>query len=449
MSAESSSLTIQARLAAWRYAFITTNPPEQGVVDQVTRWLVVTRAGVLPMTLTSGLLAVLLAAIAETAVDWLNVALAVAGIVVAHLANNLMNDLADTQTGNDTEDYPRALYAPHPILAGLVTKRQLVAGILLCQVVDLVIMAVLVARQDWWIVAFALGGLFLSWAYTAPPLRLKRIGLGELDVLLTWGPLMVGGVYYAGTGTLPWQVLAAATVYALLPTTVLMAKHIDKLPYDGPAGTRTLPVLLGEHAAKRLTQAMMIAFYAGWPCSWRCGRCRGPRCWSCSRCRCWSRSCARSGSRCRPNRRRRTRCGRCGGRRSRSCTPAAPAGCCWGPARLGGVAGGALTQRRLCGTSPPRSDRPPISSRASRHSPTASRAVSSAVRIAAIGDIRGRLIPALPGRGATNPAHGSQTPRRAPPRTAYSCETARCFGLSRNSGPCLVQGQDAACRALR
>ncbi len=263
MSAESSSLTIQARLAAWRYAFITTNPPEQGVVDQVTRWLVVTRAGVLPMTLTSGLLAVLLAAIAETAVDWLNVALAVAGIVVAHLANNLMNDLADTQTGNDTEDYPRALYAPHPILAGLVTKRQLVAGILLCQVVDLVIMAVLVARQDWWIVAFALGGLVLSWAYTAPPLRLKRIGLGELDVLLTWGPLMVGGVYYAGTGTLPWQVLAAATVYALLPTTVLMAKHIDKLPYDGPAGTRTLPVLLGEHAAKRLTQAMMIAFYAG------------------------------------------------------------------------------------------------------------------------------------------------------------------------------------------
>ena len=32
-----------------------------GVVDGVTRWLVVTRAGVLPMTLTSGLIAVLLA----------------------------------------------------------------------------------------------------------------------------------------------------------------------------------------------------------------------------------------------------------------------------------------------------------------------------------------------------------------------------------------------------
>jgi 1,4-dihydroxy-2-naphthoate polyprenyltransferase len=257
------TLPLTDRLAAWRYAFLTTNPPEQGIVDQVTRWLVVTRAGVLPMTLTSGVMAVLLAAIADVDVDWLNVTLAVVGIVLAHLANNLMNDLADTQVGNDTENYPRALYAPHPILTGLVTKRQLIAGVLVCQVVDLAIMLILVARRDWWIVAFALGGLFLSWAYTAPPLRLKRIGLGELDVLITWGPLMVGGVYYAGVGKLPWQVVAAATVYALLPTSVLMGKHIDKLPYDKPGGTHTFPVIVGERAAKRITQAMIVAYYLG------------------------------------------------------------------------------------------------------------------------------------------------------------------------------------------
>jgi 1,4-dihydroxy-2-naphthoate octaprenyltransferase len=263
MAAPSAPLTLGARLAAWRYAFLTTNPPEQGVVDGVTRWLVVTRAGVLPMTLTSGLIAVLLAAIAPTTVDWLNVTLAVVGIVVAHLANNLMNDLADTQVGNDTENYPRALYAPHPILAGLVTRKQLVAGILICQVIDLAILVTLIQRQDWWVAAFALAGLFLSYAYTAPPLRLKKVGLGELDVLLTWGPLMVGGVYYAGTGTLPWQVLVIATVYAILPTTVLMGKHIDKLPYDKPVGTYTFPVIVGDRAARVITQLMIVAFYAG------------------------------------------------------------------------------------------------------------------------------------------------------------------------------------------
>jgi 1,4-dihydroxy-2-naphthoate polyprenyltransferase len=259
----SRTLTLADRFAAWRYAFRTTNPPEQGVVDGVTRWLVVSRAGVLPMTLTSGLIAVLLAAIAPVPVDWLSVTLAVVGIVVAHLANNLMNDLADTQVGTDTADYPRALYAPHPILAGLVTRRQLVLGVLVCQLIDLAIMLVLVARRDWWIAVFALAGLFLSYAYTAPPLRLKKIGLGELDVLLTWGPLMVGGTYYAGTGTLPWSVVFTAVVYALLPTSVLMGKHIDKLPYDLPTGTRTLPVLLGEGLARAVTQAMMIAYYLG------------------------------------------------------------------------------------------------------------------------------------------------------------------------------------------
>ena len=70
-------------------------------------------------------------------------------------------------------------------------------------------------------------------------------------------------MYYAGTGTLPWSVIVAALIYALLPTTVLMGKHIDKLPYDAPAGTRTLPVLLGEGRAKAVTQGMMIAFYVG------------------------------------------------------------------------------------------------------------------------------------------------------------------------------------------
>jgi 1,4-dihydroxy-2-naphthoate octaprenyltransferase len=254
--------TATERLASWRYAFRTTNPPDGGVVDGVTRWLVVTRAGVLPMTLTSGLIAALLAA-DKSSVDWLGLTLAIVGIVVAHLANNLMNDLWDTEVGTDTANYPRALYAPHPILAGLVTKRQLWTAIVVCNVVDLVIMLVLWSRAGWPVVAFALGGLLLSWAYTAPPLRLKKNGLGELDVLLTWGPLMVGGVYYAGTHAVSWQVLAAATVYALLPTTVLMGKHIDKIPYDAPAGIRTLPVLLGEGRSKATTQAMMVAYYVG------------------------------------------------------------------------------------------------------------------------------------------------------------------------------------------
>ena len=251
------------RRGAWAYALRTTNPPPDRPVaelDGVTRWLVVTRAAVLPMTLFAGLVAGLLAVRAEGFRAGL-FALALLGILLAHTANNLMNDLTDTDVGLDTDAYPRALYAPHPLLTGLVTKRQLIGAILAIQVADLVIMLVLFAERGWPVIAFALAGLLLSYAYTAPPLRLKKIGLGEPDVFLTWGPLMIAGTYFSAVGELPWQVWVASVPYGLLCTTVLMGKHIDKIPYDAPTGTRTLPVLLGEARARTVTLGLLVAFY--------------------------------------------------------------------------------------------------------------------------------------------------------------------------------------------
>ena len=143
-----------------------------------------------------------------------------------------------------------------------MTRRQLLAAVLVINLADLVIMLVLFAARGWPVIAFALVGLLLSYAYTAPPLRLKKRGLGEPDVFLTWGPLMIAGTYFSAVGALPWQVWVASVPYGLLCTTVLMGKHIDKIPYDAPTGTRTLPVLLGEARARTATQGLLIVFYA-------------------------------------------------------------------------------------------------------------------------------------------------------------------------------------------
>jgi 1,4-dihydroxy-2-naphthoate octaprenyltransferase len=245
----------------WAYVLRTTNPPP-GRVDSVSRWLVLTRAAVLPMTVTAALIAGLLAwwlQPDEVSVGWW--LLSSAGIVLAHVANNLMNDLFDLEVGTDSAQYPRALYAPHPVLSGMITRARLLRAALVVNVIDLGILVALFWARGWPVVAFALGGFLLSAAYTAPPLRLKKHGLGEPTVLIVWGPLMVGGTYYAATGHLPWEIVAASLPYALLCTTVLMGKHIDKIPWDRPDGTHTLPVVMGERAARVLTQAMMAAFY--------------------------------------------------------------------------------------------------------------------------------------------------------------------------------------------
>ncbi len=249
-------------LGRWRYALATGNAPE-GSLDAVTRWIILVRASVLPMTLTAGFVAGLLAWWnAEGAADVGLWALATLGIVCAHMANNLMNDLWDLQVGTDSEQYPRALYAPHPVLSGMTTRRGLAARALAVNVLDLAILVVLAIERGWPIVGFALGGFLLSVAYTAPPLRLKKHGLGEPTVLVVWGPLMVGGTYFAAVGSVPGEVLLASIPYALLCTAVLMGKHIDKIPWDESDGTRTLPVILGEARARRVTQVMMAAFYA-------------------------------------------------------------------------------------------------------------------------------------------------------------------------------------------
>ena len=246
-------------LPGWRYAALTTNPP-RGYVDGFTKAIVLTRAAVLPMTLVAGLLAGLLA-VREPGFRTGWFLLGLLGITLAHVANNVMNDLFDTEVGQDTAAYPRAQYAPHPILSGWVTKRQLGTAILIANAIDLAIMLYLTWVRGPLVIAFALAGLFISVFYVAPPIRLKHHGLGEPGVFIVWGPLMTVGTFFVATGAIPGWVWIASLPYAILVTTVLFGKHIDKIEADTKKGVRTLPVILGERRARAVARAMMIAFY--------------------------------------------------------------------------------------------------------------------------------------------------------------------------------------------
>ena len=251
-----------ARLSAWKEVIDTANLSADRPMDAVSKWLIITRAAVFSMTLTSGLIGAMLAIqSAPGSVHYGYLALAVLGIVIAHAANNIINDYFDLEVGIDTAGYVRAQYAPHPILSGMVTRAQLRAAILLLNAVDLGILVFLVIARGWPVAVFALLGLFISVFYVAPPISLKRHGLGEPGVFLVWGPLMIGGTYFVATGTIPEWVWVASLPYAILVTTVLMGKHIDKIAADAPMGIRTLPVILGERNARLLNAALMIAFY--------------------------------------------------------------------------------------------------------------------------------------------------------------------------------------------
>ena len=87
----------------------------------VTRWLVATRASVLPMTLFSVIFAGVLNTPGVTATGWLLWFGCAVGLTLAHATNNLLNDYVDFRGGLDTGNYFRTRYGVHPLAAGLLS----------------------------------------------------------------------------------------------------------------------------------------------------------------------------------------------------------------------------------------------------------------------------------------------------------------------------------------
>ncbi len=249
-------------LSNWREVLNTANLSPDKPMDLISRWLIITRAAVFSMTLTSGLIGGLLAAALTDNPNWLHFALALVGLLLAHAANNMINDYFDMEQGVDTDEYARAQYAPHPVLAGLISKRGLLSAIAVVNLIDALILVFFFFRTGWPVLVFALLGLFISVFYVAPPIKLKHHGLGEPGVFIVWGPLMIGGTYLVTAGEIPPPgVWLTCVPYALIVTTVLIGKHIDKREADQSKGIRTLPVIFGDRISLWLNAALMVSYY--------------------------------------------------------------------------------------------------------------------------------------------------------------------------------------------
>jgi 1,4-dihydroxy-2-naphthoate octaprenyltransferase len=227
-------------------------------LDIISRWLIATRSAVLVMTFISAAIAGLLAA-RDGGFDLLLWLLVTVGLLFAHATNNLVNDFTDHIKGVDKDNYFRAQYGPQPLEHGLMTRGQALLYTAATGFIALAAGGALVAmRGGATLTLLGLGAFFVLF-YTWP---LKYIGMGEVAVIIVWGPLMVGGGYYVMTGQISWPVIFASLPVALAATTVLFGKHIDKLDADAVKGIRTMPVLLGERRARYATLGMLTLEYA-------------------------------------------------------------------------------------------------------------------------------------------------------------------------------------------
>jgi len=226
-------------------------------LDLIARWLIATRAAVLIMTFLSAAIAGIIAYPHPDFNGWWWILLSI-GLVFAHATNNLLNDYTDYTRGVDQENYYRTQYGPQPLVHGLMSKQELLIYAAITGLIALAAGLVLVLlRGGNTLLLMSLGAFFVLF-YTYP---LKYIALGEIAVLVVWGPLMIGGGYYVLTGEWNWNVVLASLPYALGVTGVIFGKHIDKYEMDKEKRIYTLPVVIGEKASRLVVQWMIVMQY--------------------------------------------------------------------------------------------------------------------------------------------------------------------------------------------
>lgn len=248
--------------AMWRKALNVipeVSKAEWDELDVISKWLISTRAAVLIMTFISAALAGLFAWRdgSFSFLPWLALAL---GLIMAHASNNIFNDYTDFVRGVDKDNYYRNIYGAQPVASGLMTQRQHLTYFAVTAAIAFALGLYLIAYTDFnattWLL-LGLGAFFLLF-YTWP---LKGLALGEVAVLIVWGPLMIGGGYFVLTQHWNWNVVIASLPYVLGVTTVIFGKHIDKLEMDKAKNIHTLPVVIGEKASRYAVLAMMILPY--------------------------------------------------------------------------------------------------------------------------------------------------------------------------------------------
>ena len=181
---------------------------------------------------------------------------ALAGALLIQVGCNLHNDWADARHGADTG----ARVGPTRVTqAGLIPPRHVLGGALLMFAAAAALGVAGVVRAGWPLAVLLLACLGAAIGYTGGPRPLGYFGLGDLLVLVFFGPVAVGATYYLQALALPLLVLAVGLGPGLLATAILVVNNLRDRITDERAGKRTLAVRFGDRFARAEYLACLLA----------------------------------------------------------------------------------------------------------------------------------------------------------------------------------------------
>ncbi len=209
-------------------------------------WWMAARPRTLPASLAPVLMGAALAH-GDGAFHGLSVIVALMGAVLIQIGTNLANDYFDFVQGADTDRRKGPVRVTQAGLIPPATVRR--AAILVFALVALPA-AYAAWRGGSVFVLIAVLSVVFGVLYTGGPYPLGYMGLGDILVLLFFGPVAVGGVYYLQTLTLTPEAVVAGIGVGSLAVGLLAVNNLRDVEEDRAAGKRTLAVRFGPGFAR-------------------------------------------------------------------------------------------------------------------------------------------------------------------------------------------------------
>ncbi|MBX3463772.1 MAG: prenyltransferase [Planctomycetes bacterium] len=183
-----------------------------------------------------------------------------AALFAMEVAKNAWGDVFDFDAGTDQrvlpEDRTDFSGGKRVLVDGLLTRRQTWAMAFGFGALGVLLGVAIVqwrAPEAMWL---GLVGLLLGWSYHGPPLRLCYRGLGELDVLLCYGPLVALATSVVQTRAWSWEVVRLSLPLGVFTAAFLLANEFPDYRADLASAKRNLVVRLGRRRASRLLPAV-------------------------------------------------------------------------------------------------------------------------------------------------------------------------------------------------
>ena len=165
-----------------------------------------------------------------------------ASATLIQIGTNFANDYYDFIKGADTEHRTGPVRATQ---AGLVTPSQMRLAFIITFALAVFIGFFLVRRGGLPILLIGVASVICGVLYTAGPFPLAYLGLGEVFVLIFFGPVAVGGTYYLLASTVNSAVIVAGIAPGLLASAILVVNNFRDFETDKAAAKKTLVVRFG------------------------------------------------------------------------------------------------------------------------------------------------------------------------------------------------------------